>query len=395
MIILYFLLFIIIAGPGIYLGENLITPTDLFIPILFIATLRRQFKVLPVQKYLLFYIITIIISLYIGYIFENGIDFSSVLKGIRFSYVVFIPSIIHKYLKRGDYNENQVLRFTMLSGIASGLVGIILFISQSTLYQAPEKFIFLGNYIYRAGGVFAEANYFGFAMSVLCMIAIECVFHRRFISISLILVAVCGFGIVISDSRSALLSIAVALIFRYWNFTKMRNIKITIALIIGLCIAYMSIPTFKDYIDGRIFAIFISYIDNGDINSVSSGRLNVWLESIDNYINGNILEILFGTGYKSETLNIFSDNSYISTLVTMGIFGTIAFIVLWVYLKRVSKKFDLKNSCIFNKIFKSFITMFLVNMLFLDSMTFTRMIYLLIVIYTICFCIVESPNEGY
>lgn len=79
------------------------------------------------------------------------------------------------------------------------------------MFRDPERFIFFGNYIYRAGGVFAEANYFGFAMSIICMIAIECIAQKKFIPISIMVIATCGIGIVFSDSKSTLFYLVAAL----------------------------------------------------------------------------------------------------------------------------------------------------------------------------------------
>lgn len=385
MIAFYFLLFLIIAGPGIYLGGNLITPTDLVIPVLFLVYFKGQVKKIPILKYLFFYVFSISISLLIGFVLDNGIMFSSVLKGIRFSYVLLIPSIIDNYIRKSKYNEDKVFLSILISAIVSSLIGIILFISQSTLYQAPERFIFFGNYIYRAGGVFAEANYFGFAMSIMCMIAIESIAQKKFIPISLIAIATCGIGIVFSDSRSALFSLAVALFIRFCDLTKKRNIQIITALIIGVCIIYFSIPSFKNYIDNRIFSVFVSYLNGEGVNSISSGRISIWLNAINDFSNNSFLEILFGTGYKSESLNILSDNSYISTLVTLGLFGTWSFTALWLHLMKSAKRFVSVQNSLFNNVFKSLVIMFLVNMIFLDSMTFTRMMYLLVVVYMICY----------
>ena len=385
MIGFYFLVFLIIAGPGMYIGGSLITPTDLAIPIVFLLTFKGQLKKIPILKYLLFYVLSISISLIIGFGLDNGIGFSSVLKGIRIAYVLLIPSIIDKYLKKRNYNSDKVLLSILISAIASGLIGILLFISQSTLYRAPERFIFFGNYIYRAGGVFAEANYFGFAMSIMCMIAIESIAQKKFIPISFIVIAICGVGIVFSDSRSALFSLAAALFIRFCDLTKKRNIQIIAALIIGVCIIYFSTPTFKNYIDNRILSVFVSYLNGGDVNSISSGRISVWSNAIKDFSNNNFLEILFGTGYKSETLNILSDNSYISSLVTLGLFGAVSFTSLWFHLMKSAQRFVSINKSFFGNVFKSLVIMFLVNMIFLDSMTFTRMMYLLVIVYMICY----------
>lgn len=150
-------------------------------------------------------------------------------------------------------------------------------------------------------------------------------------------------------------------------------------------IIYFSTPSFKNYIDSRILSVFVSYLNGSDVNSISSGRLSIWSNAINDFSYNNFLEILFGTGYKSESLNVPSDNSYIYTIVTLGLFGTFSFLTLWNHLIKSSHRFvSIKKPLVVN-VFKSLVIMFLVNMVFLNSMTFTRMVYLLVVVYMVCY----------
>ena len=240
--------------------------------------------------------------------------------------------------------------------------------------------------MHRAGGVFAEANYFGFAMAIICVIAIECISQKKFIYLSLSTIALSGLCIIFSDSRSALLSLAIALVLRFGNLKRKRNLLMALAIIVGIVLVYHFLPSFNKYIDNRILSIFANYLAGNELNSISSGRINIWQRSINGFLKNNILEMMFGTGYKSENVNIMADNSYISTLVTMGIFGMGAFITLWIYLLKRSIKFSANDKGENGYVFHSLVVMFLVDMLFLDSMTFTRLIYFLVVIYTIYDC---------
>lgn len=391
MIGFYILIFCIIAGPGMYLSGNLITPTDILLPVMFLFNINRKLKVHKIQKYIGLYIIAIILSLMVGVIFNNGIGFSSWLKAIRFSYVLMIPIIVVRYLDVDDYKEDKILLCILLSGLISGLIAIVLFLTNSDMYEAPEMFIFFGRYIHRAGGVFAEANYFGVMMTIIIISAVECITRKKYLVISIFVVLICGSGLIFSDSRSALLSLILALIFRFANLKKNKNIKFLFGILVVSVICYFYIPIFNSFINNRILSMFTDYRNGVNVNSISSGRINNWRSILLNNKNNNVIEILFGTGYKSQNLNAIVDNSYLSTMVTLGIFGFYSFARLWFYLLRFVSKFSKKY--VLPCILKSIVVVFIITMIFLDTMTMVRCIYLLVLIYM--FCLLKIKKQDY
>lgn len=142
MIGFYFLIFLIIAGPGMYIGGSLIIPTDLVIPIAFLLSFKGQLKKIPILKYLLFYELSIDMSLLVGFVLDNGIGFSSVLKGVRLSYVLLIPSIIEKYIRKNSFNEDKVFLSILVSAIASGLIGIIFLLASLHCFEIQKDLYF-------------------------------------------------------------------------------------------------------------------------------------------------------------------------------------------------------------------------------------------------------------
>lgn len=379
MLVLLFLIFCIVTGPGIYIGTNLITPTDIAIPLLSFFICKKKMIVYKIQKRMIVYVFSIAISLMIGIVFDNGIGVGSFLKAIRVFYVMLIPSIVGKCLDRYQISEETMIKETLVLGSISGIIGIMLFYAQSTIYQAPEMFIFFGKYIHRAGGVFAEANYFGIMMAILIAVAFECIVKKFQIFLSIITICVCGLGLVFSDSRTALLSLIIVVLTKFSNIKKKENF---FALFKGLSIAwllYLFVPYVNAFINNRIISAFIGYKNGVDINSISSGRIDNWVSSIKSFGNNSILEIIFGTGYKSETTNVLMDNSYVSTVMTLGLFGVVAFLILWGYLIEC---FGKESKELIVLAYKDVVVIFLVSMLFLDTMTMSRCVYLLVLFYT-------------
>ena len=59
MLVLLFLIFCIVTGPGIYIGTNLITPTDIAIPLLSFFICKKKMIVYKIQKRMIVYVFSI------------------------------------------------------------------------------------------------------------------------------------------------------------------------------------------------------------------------------------------------------------------------------------------------------------------------------------------------
>ena len=93
--IVYLLIFFIVAMPGIYLGEILIHFTDIYIFILFLYFFKWKLKTNIIQIWLFFYILAIISSIIVAS-FTSNIGISPVLKAVRIILACMIYPIVLK-----------------------------------------------------------------------------------------------------------------------------------------------------------------------------------------------------------------------------------------------------------------------------------------------------------
>lgn len=331
-----------ISIPGIQmkLGSNivLINLCDMLIPLTWIKLIVfsrnkvRNNSINIIELLLIIYIVIIGISIFTSLIRLNNIYFNSILKYIRIIYIAMSYYISKKLFNIKDIR--YILKIIIISGIITSILAIILFFTQNEYFKAEQTVAIGSDVLYRAGGIYKEATTFANMMSINIIISLIIILKKEFyltkycyLNFFLSLV-----GLVISFTRISFISIFICIAL----IITMNNKKINIRKIIIVMLIFIVIFGFlKDniyintYLYQRIYTIFT--INSENINGVSSGRIDIWFNTVNSFFRDPSL-LIFGSGYKIENFQSgflgLADNNFISSLTQTGILGFISFISL-------------------------------------------------------------------
>lgn len=387
MVILYLLIFSFIAAPGIYIGGILVNLTDILVPAVGLYAIRHTLCANRTQKWLLLYIVGIVMSIPVS-VFEGiSFDIAVIFKAIRMAYLLFLFPTAVEAVRRTDADSDKVVLAVLVNAIISAATGILLFVFQVELYRPAQMMLFLGQMLYRAGGVFADSASFALIMSQLLIFAVECRNSGRHPMISRVAIILTLIGIVLSDSRIAFFAVLIVLGYiwiRDRRFTPKKLIA-AFAICALAVLIYSRSSLLQRYLSSRVMSVFMEIFNGSEAaNNVSSGRLAIWGEQLKQSFSGDPLQLLFGNGYKSGSA-FFSDNNTISALYGTGIFGLVCFSGYWlshIWLVRYAHR----KASLYAQIGADMLILFYVFMLTGDAMTMYRSMYFFALITGVSYC---------
>ncbi len=391
----YFLIIAIVALPGVYVAGELIHFVDVLLPLVFLKYFllkRRRILLKPWHRnlfltgYVIFALFSIIMASVMG---ESGI-ITALMKWLRLFYILPVIYIARNYRIAEGPAEQGIIKATLLCGIATALLGIILFILQSPLYQSTQTMRFMGKVMHRAGGIFKDAGSFSFMLVLIIALGMECLKYSRMLFLSAMAIGVSLVGIVLSYNRTAFLAILV--LAAEWGFEQKQIHKKELLLIMGattgLVIACICSPFVQSFLADRIMPLFSLAANYNKTTAIalSSGRLTLWTNQLAEFQSSGFFKIIWGCGYKIG-LGAISDNNFLSVLFSTGLSGLVCFLIFWIREGKYiisHRKMNFMSGTAFH-----FLSVVLVYMIFADAMTMSRPIYLAILF----FAIAEHQND--
>lgn len=350
-ILVNYILCITICLPGITFGSQqiLVNAIDLLIPICTLVVIFKFIKgnvisingskLYKIDLYLIMYLFILLISIFLSFIYGNPEWVSSILRYIRFSFIVICYFGIIFLYKNNKKNIIGTINIVVISGTISAIIGIFRFIYQYPMQS--DQYILIGsNLLYRAGGVFEEANSYGNQMALILIINILLLLDdslkksvRAKIFLLLSSCIVLG-GLIVSFSRGALIAFIIAFIIivlkNIINFNKKIVFIIFGVLALIGTLAIINKDLLILYFNEKIVPLFS--ISSTNLNEISSGRLEIWSDTLGFIFSGNLNYLFFGIGYKTSLQNsnfpLLTDNTYLGTLLQTGILGFLIFILL-------------------------------------------------------------------
>lgn len=301
---------------------------------------------------------TIFLMLYLIFIslFISAFNISNYIKLI--SKILFIWIAFHE-INDNIYNDGGIEIFAfayifgnlwaiIISKMNSSFFNINAFIRQQVERFGAEEDVI------RFSGLAGDPNYFvlGIIISMcLCVILL----HRH--KIKLFVFAVLSFvffmALAASGSKSAMIMLCwpVAL-FLISNIKKRKYFLLLLSCVSILIVTYMIING-----EIEIFSNTIRRFNNSskDINTLTTGRTNIWKEYIKYFID-NPIETIFGNGASTYTLRVFSHstkkvavhNAYIDTIFQLGIIGTLLFVsIIYSSMSHIKRKHSILNYSIY------------------------------------------------
>ena len=278
-------------------------------------------------------------------------------------------------------NENilsEIIRFILICGIITGVIGIILFVTQSN-YLRPPQTMEIGKIIYfRAGGIFQEPTNFANMMCACVIISMMTLVSKKFnlnkyCIVSLIISLIC---IVISYSRISFIAISLCTFMIIFSSSVNKRKIFIFIMSLGLVFFVFKDNKFvQEFFYTRIYSVIT--LSENNINEVSSGRISIWKNNLYKFTS-EINILLIGTGYKvsyekSEVMDM-SDNNFISILTQTGIIGFFTFVImnLSVIVSLIRYKTEIEECEVFRKIIILIFICNVVHMITVDMITFYR-----------------------
>lgn len=387
-----FLIVCIIVLPGIYIGDNYISFTDIVIPLIFLGYKTTSTSKLTIYKdkvALSAYIFLCAVSIVAACVNLGDLCIISWLKFFRLLYMLMIGTIVTKcYKRKCDKKEwiNKVLEFVMACGVISGIISLILFFTQSTIFKPTQIMLVGGRMMYRASGVYGDAQTQGLMMSIVFAIAVVHLSQKKKKALSVITIIVSLVTIVLSDTRAALFGAVIAVVayeFKKGKIT-VKTLGFMICAIAAIVVLYNFNGYFNRVINERMIPlIYAVFSGNRDaLTLLSVNRFDIWNEHIYNFSKYSTFQKLIGTGYKVELET--TDNNFVYALMSTGFLGLISFSFYWfgLYKKYFFKK-QLTDLSIYIFSLLSAFVLFLVTC---DMMTLYRPMYLFMLLLQMDIC---------
>lgn len=235
-------------------------------------------------------------------------------------------------------------------------------------------------------GLYGDPNYYAIGMLIsLCLIV--ALYHRSDIKpvFAIILAVTIVYFLSITYSKSAILMLFLPLVCFLLSLIKKRKIGISI-----ICIV-LSVTLISAVLSGEVDALNI-VIDrfnvdesgNVDVNSATSGRLDIWLEYA-NYSINDLRSLIFGEGINSQYLEGHAaHNTYLELIYNLGCIGTFLYLLFFVVVLNQCKKSTKKRLLINYSVLICIVVMyfFLSELFYFDSIFH---IYFAVVVYGISF----------
>ncbi len=237
----------------------------------------------------------------------------------NFGFIIFF-SLFHY-----TQHEYELLcKADIFSAWIASLSIIVGFISGGFLNSGRGGIVFLGQQIdpnFSCGYlVFAIASYTFFFLETK---------EKKFIFLAFVLICIS----LITGSRGGLMSTAGTFIIVLFLYVfKKKNMKALfkiIAVLILLCVVFFVFLRFLPESIGARFSM------ESVINSRGTGRIDIWLELLSDFIHSDWHRILFGNGlgaseYLSSTGHV-AHNSWIEYLLSFGVLGFCVYLSFYGY----------------------------------------------------------------
>lgn len=268
------------------------------------------------------------------------------IKGIKrnkFIYIYLVYSLLST-LWRGSSDINT---WYIISLITASTVSVLAITDKYTETDAKKiknsmfysvlsiiiAYIFLADYSSENGRLVfnssktMDPNYFAICLSIIVAILFNNIIRNKKKIISLIFISVVFFVIILTGSRSGLITNIVTIIISF-VFTKTKRTKKIAIVAFLILISFILVVNMDKILPENIFQRFsIEYTKNDG----GAGRINIWKAGIETFKNASILREFFGTGfgtfqYVVTKYHKVAHNVYIQILVEQGIIGIFIFL---------------------------------------------------------------------
>jgi hypothetical protein len=349
---------------------NFINNKMIFISIFILALIGVKSAVVKSKKFNVYIKkLLVIISLFIFYVllvFLNNISFVSIRDIFEISkYFIWMSILMHGFSSNllQNIQNFKLLLFSIL--LLEGFIITNQVLDIDIVNQFTNLFFNLSKYFdsSRTVGTFANPNLLGFWM-ILIYFYIR-IFNNRF-KMNIFLISF--LLVLLSSSRTMLLFYLLFNSIFEFNFRNLFALKsITPLIAISILIFYIvNYILSSDLFIFRYISELLNLLLSGDINlekiSSISKRLDMWAYVINYISTDDSLKLLFGFSPRKEYGFSYIDNQYIFTYFRWGIFGSILFYSIWIYIYILIDKYKKYDKGVSQLV--SFLKVYLILLLF-------------------------------
>ncbi len=193
-----------------------------------------------------------------------------------------------------------------------------------------------------------DSNDFACGLVIILSLLLTMITRNNNRILAIVLFSCCCGIIILSGSRGAMI-MTIAIICA-WLFQSIKSKRVLIPLVLVLFITFLFIYFYEyipEYLKNRL-SIFALLEDGG------SGRSKIWLAAINEFFDGNLFELLFGSGYGSFRGRVHyiahghsgayeSHNMWINLLIEGGVVGIV--LLIWTFMQTYKIAKSQKNMC--------------------------------------------------
>lgn len=348
-LIKYLLLFLLIYLDPVSIGFlKWAQIWKIIILILFFLTIKKTKQ----NKFSTLYFLLAISSLINVFVFNNFInEFAIFIKNL------LLPCSIIFLINKNTLNLNNLIRnfsvFIILSGIpfSLNLIPQLGFEYNLTIFGASED-------INSFTGLFQTPHGASIITAYATVVCFTIFNNSRKKSEKYFMLIICILGIYLSFKtyvRTGLVMVLVGILSgSLYGKSTTSFLKFIPLILVFMYFTFLYISS-NETLNNRLIGIN-KYQDSSDLNTISSGRLEIWASSLASFTrNNNPIEIIFGLGENELKVrnkeNIgrqyVTHNGFLDILITNGILGFIIFSIFlkkwYIYLRYKMKILNINN----------------------------------------------------
>ena len=258
----------------------------------------------------------------------------NILRSIKFVANIFLT---YNVLRVDAKQEGKNIYLMYIAGIIVSSLLSILNTSPRLIEYVSEKTLPGDSLTVRFAGLYGDPNYYSINV-LICLCLVVILNHKKFlgmVSSVALSIALVAFALM-TFSKSAFIMLVFSAFMLIYSKVKTRKYLVALTvLLLGVTVAFYVL----DGQFGFLEIILSRFFEAEDINSLTTGRLDLWNNYI-NYFQSSFLAVLFGEGFGAKPINgMYAHNTYIDMIYYLGIFGTF----LLIYVLAVAFKGKTKN----------------------------------------------------
>ena len=259
--------------------------------------------------------------------------------------IKFVANILFVYfvVDHEQYSDNnkKIYMYFIYGVVLSSIIVTVGIIPNLVDYVGIKDLGGAYDQLERFSGMYVDPNHYSINLIIsLCLIIILNGRKQLKLGPSILLSIVLVAFSIMTFSKSAFLMLFLPLIMLL--YVKIKSGKYLIFVCLLFAIVFVSLSVLAGRIEA--FDIILSrFSDADDVNSLTTGRTDIWLNYLEHFTDSG-LQLIFGGGFGAKVVEGHAaHNTYIDLIHFLGILGTAIFVAILRILAKIGEKAHIKN----------------------------------------------------